>query len=641
MPATNHQQPSTFRFTEGERRIFRIPERISTADWAEKYRIVVDGGRKSPWRNDLSPCAVGVMDALDAPFIREVYVQAAPQTIKTQAFMNYLLRRIDQDPGPAMIVFPDEKLTRRFFRRRLLTSIKNTPRTAELLSTVMGDVTRTSISFVNGMDITGAWAGSAATMASDAMEIIDLDEVNKYPAPVSDEPGAFDAARQRANSFPFTYKLYGSSTPTGEHGEISVIIKKRADEVRYYYAKCPICGEEQRMVWENITWGDTRDPRKVLREKLAHYNCKTCAFQWDDEMRDRAVLDTIKTGWRTEEGAEKVARPRAVAFKLPSWYKLSMSEAVAAFLEGQDDPEKLKTWVTQHCAEEWIEKAIKKTENAVLQRQSVYPALIVPPEAVALTAGIDVQKHGFWFVVRAWAEDLTSWLIQYGYINTFADVEALVYNTEYKIYESQQTMKIWRAGIDTGGGETDASDDWSRTEEIYQWLRKQPAGAAQKIYGIKGATHIKSLAAKRIKITRIDTLPSSSKTIPGGLELRLLDTSQYKGLIHFRLGRKEAAEDGPAETQRFYVHQGVGIDYVKQLLAEEYRQTKGRKWEWKKTYYQNHLLDCEVIAAACADAEWLPSLQMLAGYLRQQSNPETAVQSGRRVISKGVDIYGR
>jgi len=662
----------TITFTEGERRVFRIPEQIGTADHAEKYRMVVDGGRKSPWRNELSPCAYGVMEALDQPYIREVYVQAAPQTIKTQAYMNYLMRRADQAPTAAMIGMPDEKLLKRFFKRRLKKTIEATPRTAELLSPSADDITTTSISFTNGMDIIGAWAGSSSSTSSDAMEVVIADEVNKFPAPTGDEPNALDGIRQRTNSFPFTYKLYASSTPTNDRGIITVTIKKRADVVMHYYARCPICGEEQRMIWDHISWGSTRDPRKVLREKLARYNCQCCGMQWDDSMRDRAVLATMKTGWRPEKQWEcpdcswtgrdsdlktgqecpvchgeieekpPIRRPRAVAFKLPSWYVLSMSEAVASFLEGQEDPEALKTWVTQHCAEEWVERAIKKTENAVLQRRTKYPPLIVPPDVVGLTAGIDVQKHGFYFVVRGWEEDLTSHLIQYGYITSFEDVETLIYRTEYRIHESQNTMGIWRAGIDTGGGQTDDVDsDWSRTEEIYQWLRKQPAGAAQKIFGIKGATHLKSLAAKRIKVTRIDTLPSSNKVIPGGLELRLLDTSQYKGLIlHFRLGRKDATLDDQAQSQRFYVHAETGIDYVKQLLSEEWRMTKGKKWEWKKVYYQNHWLDCEVIAAACADSEWLPNLQMLAQYLKQQKNPATAQKTGRRVISAGVDMYG-
>ena len=608
----NVSHDGRFSFQPGERRVFRIPENISTAEWAQRHRMVIDGGRKSPWRNELSPCAYGIMDILDKPFIREVYVQAPPQTVKTQTILNYLMRRIDQGPTSAMLVMPDENLTRRIFKRRLLPSIEATPRTKAMLSSRAEDTTRHNILFINGMDITGAWAGSAAAMASDAMELVILDEMNKYPPPQNNEPNAFDAAKARTNSFPFTYKIYGGSTPTGEEGLITQVIRKRADEIRYYYVKCPICGEEQRMTWDHISWGTTRDPRKVMREKLAHYNCRACGMQWDDAMRDRAVLATIKTGWRAEEPTD---RPRAVAFKLQSWYVQSMSEAVAAFLEGQDDPEKLKTWVTQHCAEEWKEKVVKKTENAVLERKSIYPALIVPPDVVGLTAGIDAQKNGFWFLVRGWEEDLTSYLIQYGYLTNWADIETLLYKTEYKIHGSENTMGIWRAGIDTGGGES-SSSDWSRSEEIYQWIRQQPSGSAQRIFGIKGASHVSALAAKRIKVTKIDVLPSTQKLIPGGLELRLLDTSQYKGLIHFRLGRKEAMGEEPAQSQRFYVHADVGLDYVKQLLSEEWRMGKAKKHEWKQIYYQNHLLDCEVIAAACADAEWLPSLQMLATYLR-------------------------
>jgi len=618
----------TFTFQEGERRVFRIPENISTAEWAQKYRMVVDGGRKSPWRNEMSPCAYGIMDTLDKPFVREVYVQAPPQTVKTQAILNYLMRRIDQVPTSAMLVMPDENLTRRIFKRRLLPSIEATPRTKAMLSPRAEDTTRHNILFINGMDITGAWAGSAAAMASDAMELLILDEMNKYPPAQNNEPNAFDAAKARTNSFPFTYKIYGGSTPTGEDGLITLVIKKRADEIRYYYARCPICGEGQRMLWDNISWGNTRDPREVMRKRLAVYNCQACGMAWDDTLRDRAVADMMKTGWRADNPIE---RPRVVAFKLQSWYVQSMSESVAAFLEGQDDPQKLKSWVTQHCAEEWKEKVVRKTENAVLERKSIYPALMVPPDVVGLTCGIDTQKNGFWFVVRGLEEDLTSHLMQYGYLMNWPDVETLLYKTEYKIHGSENTMGIWRAGIDVGGGES-SSSDWSRTEEVYQWIRQQPSGAAQRVFGIKGASHVTALAAKRIKVTKIDTLPSTQKLILGGLELRLLDTSQYKGLIHFRLGRKEAVGEELAQSQRFYVHADVGLDYVKQLLSEEWRMGKGKKPEWKQTYYQNHLLDCEVIAAACADAEWLPSLQMLAMYLKRNNELNQIPEEKKRPI---------
>jgi phage terminase large subunit GpA-like protein len=633
--AATPASPEPFRFTPGEIRVFRIPEKISTAEWAALHRTVVDGGRKSPWRNELSPCAAGIMDALDLPYVREVYVQAPPQSVKTQAFLNYLLRRIDQAPTSAMIIMPDEKLTKRIIRRRIKPSILASPRTAAVMSPRADDTTNISIAFINGMDITGAWAGSASSMSSDAMEVVMFDEMNKHPAPTGSEPDSFHQGRARTNSFPYTYKIYGGSTPTDTAGLISNVIKTRADEVRYYHAKCPICGDEQRMLWENISWGKSRDPREVLRKRLAVYHCRACGMAWDDAMRDKAVLSMMKTGWRRDENdeSEPVERPRVIAFKLQSWYVQSMSEAAAAFLDGQNDPEKLKAWVTQHCAEEWEERYVKKTENAVLQRRSIYPALIVPPEAIALTAGVDVQARCFWFVVRAWAEDLTSWLIQYGQLMSWADVENLIYRTAYRIHDSQNTMGIWRAGIDTGGGES-VDGDWSRTEEIYQWLRSQPSRAAAKVFGTKGATHLRGLFGKRIKVSRIDTMPSTNKLIPGGLELRLLDTTQYKGLIHFRLERKEATEDKPAESQRFYLHADTQLDYVKQLLSEEWRPDRKKVMHWKQVYHANHLLDCEVIAAACADMEWLPSLKMLAAYLK---NPGASAGTKRRVISNGVE----
>jgi hypothetical protein len=66
---------------------------------------------------------------------------------------------------------------------------------------------------------------------------------------------------------------------------------------------------------------------------------------------------------------------------------------------------------------------------------------------------------------------------------------------------------------------------------------------------------------------------------------------------------------------------------------------KGKQWGWKQTYYQNHLLDCECIAAACADSEWLPSIQMMANYLRNKKQNTEEKPQGRRVISPGVQSH--
>jgi hypothetical protein len=342
-----------------------------------------------------------------------------------------------------------------------------------------------------------------------------------------------------------------------------------------YHAKCPFCHNFQIMEFENIHWGDSREPKAIQRKKLAFYSCTHCGMDWNDAYRDDADKDGK---WFSENDME---RPSSIAFHLPSWYSpfISLSDVAAAFLKGLHDPKKMQAFVTQHKAEPWKEVVEQKDETQILSHKTDLQVGIVPEWAVALTAGIDMQKHGFWFVVRAWDKDLRSHLVQYGSLSNWSDVEALVFGTQYKIEKSDKSMGIWRAALDTGGGLTD-DDDWSRTEEAYQWLRDHSQG---RIFGIKGSSRQQ---IQRVRKSIIDRFPNKNKKIPGGLELRMIDTSQFKGIIHWRLTRKEG------ETQRFTLHSDTGIDYAKQILAEELRKGRHGKKEWKQIRKDNHLLDC-------------------------------------------------
>ncbi len=617
----------TFRFTHGERRVFKAKERLTVSQWAERHRIVTNGPLTGRWRNDITPYLVEPMDTWNLPWVREIVLCFAPQTGKTQVAFNCLSYSIDQDPGPAMYVMPDEKTTKRIARRRIIPMFRGTPRIAELLSPKADDVSSFHVQFINGMDLMMAWATSAAELASESVRYMIDDETDKFPEFAGKEADPVSLGRIRTNAYPYTKKILLLSTPTTDEGVISRAMERDADEIRRYQAKCPVCGEYQLMEFDRISWGTTRDPREVVRKKLAKYYCTSCSMAWDDYGRDHAVRNGR---WSAEKPVE---RPVCVAFHLPAWYSpfVSLSDSAAAFLKGLEDPAKLMVFVTQHKAEPWKETIIPKKESGVLAHKTDIPAGVVPPEAVALTAGVDAQRNGFWFVVRAWADDLTSWLVQYGYLTTFDDVKTLVFQTRYPVQGSGETMGIWRTGIDTGGGETE-DGEWTRTEEIYQWLRSLPP---EHVYGTKGATHVRSLGFHRIKVTQVDALPKSKIKIPGGLNLRLLNTDQFKGLIHWRLERKEG------ESQRYYLHAETGIDYAQQLLAEELARDRRGKVYWKQTRKANHLLDCEVIAAACADSSWLPSLKMIAEHLRQQRGGSTKNgspgKSKRRVISKGVE----
>lgn len=619
-------------FTPGERRIFQLHEKLATSNWAEKRRIVTTRPLPGPWRNEVTPYTVEPMDTLDLPWVQRILLQWAPQTGKTQVAFNYLGKKIDLLPGPCMYVGPDEKVTKRISRKRILPMLRTSPRLAFLLGPRKDEATTLSVLFTNGADLLMAWATSAAEISSESIELLIRDETDKFPSFTGKEADPFSLTEVRTNAFPHTKKIIDISTPSDEAGYIGRAMATEADEIRRYFAVCPICGEAQIMSFGQFSWPKGMDPREIRRKHLAHYQCKACGMLWDDYKRNQAV----KAGfWRADTSVE---RPQVVGFHLPAWYSpfVSLSASVYAYLRGMEDPTMLMAYVNQHKAEVFRLQVVNKDEQAVLSHRVDLPEGIVPREAVALTCFVDVQKYGFWFIVRAWADDLTSWLIQYGYLENWADVETLIYKTRYPVQGSSETMGIWRAGVDTGGGETNSLDWESKTEEIYEWLRKQPPvgfdrlkNPIYKVYGTKGASQTRSFNFKKIRITRIDVMPRSNKAIQGGLELRLLNTDQYKSLLHWRLDRREN------ESQRFYLHSGTDQDYASQLLSERLEQDRRGKRYWKQIRAKNHLLDCEVGNAALADGEWLPSLKMMANYLKQR--PAQAATTKRRQISGGIE----
>jgi phage terminase large subunit GpA-like protein len=179
------------------------------------------------------------------------------------------------------------------------------------------------------------------------------------------------------------------------------------------------------------------------------------------------------------------------------------------------------------------------------------------------------------------------------------------------------------------------------TSEIYDWLRKQPRAGI--IYGVKGASQQQQ---KGVKLTTIDTIPHSNKPIPGGLELRLIDTGRFKAWLHWRLTRTGprkdlSGNDIPAETQRFLMDADTDNDFVRELLAEEQKKQRGRV-QWVKVRSANHYLDCTIYCLALIDGEWQPSLKLLSARIRQQREQlrtgQAPRENTRRVRSQGVQI---
>lgn len=599
--------PSKIRFSEAERLVFKPKERIKVSEWAEKYRRVVTGPKQGRWENSYTPYLTGIMDAWNIPSVKEIIVMAPPQTGKNQAAYNCMMYAMDVDPGAALYVMATEQTVKRITRRQIIPTLKSTPKISTLLSEKDKEVSSMYMKLKNGMDLIIGWATGPATLGSETMRYVFMDECSLYPPYSGKESSPFNLARIRTNAHPHDKKIMIFSTPALDEDEFSKIY--RGADVRFeYHVPCHVCGHFQYMTFDNIDFKGVKDASKVSRQKLARYHCEKCKFEWDDNQKNL----NVKKGKYVPD--RDVERPESVAFHYPSWVSpfISLSDAAAAFIHGLSDPAEMQNFVNKHKADPWKESVTSKSEEAVLALRNELPRGIVPQGYVALTAGVDVQKDSFWYVVRAWDRDLNSHLVDYGQLTTWAQLETQLFDTGYRVMGTDQIMKIWRAAIDTGGGVTE-DNEWTRTEEIYHWARYHSRGIC---FATKGASRPQ---LTRIKYSKVDRFPRKDIPIPGGLELRILDTHQFKALIHWRMERSKG------DSQQFSLNSETGLDYVRQILAEELQRGRNNQTSWKKIRRDNHLLDCECLAAACADNEWAPSLKLIAHSMQENNEKRDTV----------------
>jgi len=628
-----------FEFTSAERKILRKRPAIPVSVWSERHRVLTMSALGGAWRNNITPHLTDAMNLMALPYVREVSVCKVPQSGFSEAAHNYVGYCIDRDPGPVLYVYPDETTAKENSQDRVQPMIESSRRLKTYFTGAERDKSSMRINLKHMLLYFG-WARSASRLANKPIKHAIADEIDK-PAfdPGTREASAIDLIRKRLITFRKlgVSKFIKISTPTVESGNIWRELNA-SQIICDYWVRCPLCDQLQLMDFKGIHWpdGGKADAEEIRDKKLAWYECEHCDGHWDDDTRDQAARRGvwIVRGKKIEmlAYAEKF-RPATVGLHYTAWsdYFISLSDSAAAFLEGQNDLDKLQDFLNSFAAMPWKDREETKSEGEILAHRIDLPQGVVPADAVALTCGIDMQQSGFWFVVRAWRRDLSSHLVQYGYLTSWADIKNLVFGTRYPVEGKgpESTMGIWRAALDTGGGKS-KDDDWSKTEEAYNFIRTNGRGV---IFGVKGAS---TPQIKKVTPRVIDKMARGNRPIPGGITLYFLDVDKFKDQFHWRLGRtfQEGMTDAdgeaiPVQGQHMTLHEGTGIDYARQILAEERQKDKKGVSTWVAIRRDNHLLDCENLAAACADPEWAPSLQFIAN--------SNGAKTKRRVLSRGVD----
>lgn len=601
-------------FTMQERLALTPPPDLTVSAWAERFRMMssLSSPRRGKWDASFNPYVRDIMDARSDPRCRVAIPVLPTQSGKSEAMLNMVAWGADIAADPTIVVQPTTVTRRYFMLRRLLPMFQETPRLRRLLTGLARDETITELQLLHTVIYT-ATGHSPSEAASKPAGAAFLDEVDRYPTIISTKEGssAVDLVLERLRAWGKESFAYISSTPTTRNGIVWSHLE--SSDFRQFHVACPSCRDWFVPSFDQVrprgvaSWSGI-EPLDVVRRNLASHHCPKCGEEIPDGARPRMIREGV---WVPRECAirEDGSVNGSLDASVRGWHAEALicinespANMVADFLSARAKTNGLQRFVNLRRAMVWEDKVESPEVERVFALRLPYEKGRVPDPVVFLTAGVDVQKYGFYFVVRGWAPSGHSYLIDQAYVESWAAVLRAVVRAKYQTTDGAREYQVARALLDSSEG--------IRTEEIYRVARDYPdvLGAA------KGQRSLIGYQTKTV------TLRSSKTEIGEGLPLTHVNTGWAKDKI-----------SGSIAGGGFHVHREIDDQYAQQLCSEhkvrKVTQT-GEKtvWEKKQGQRQNHYLDCEVLALSAASMAGLDDLDSSAvdefeGEQKQASKP--------------------
>lgn len=625
---------SSFDWLRKELEAMAPPPNASVSEYADQHRVLQQGiSRKpGPWVTDFAPYTREIMDAYKLPSVRVINVCFGTQMGKTEALYNILLYIIGNDPYSTLLMYPREDDAKTISRSRLQPMIDDCQVLRDKKPT-RADLYQLLEMHFPAMILYLTGANSLAALAQKPCRNILRDEIDKYQKSLGKDADPMSKSAERAKSYWDIRKEVNVSSPTFE--EVGIL--RELDKCNVVYTlqlPCPHCQHHQEIdYWTQVKYDDTiakDDPDRIIKAKHSAYCvCSSCGGVMTDNHRAWMIANYKYVADREIDYDPEIIGFRGASLASPilKWGDF-VAEQLAAEVEKEEfgNIEKEMTFINDWLALPFKDTVVASNEKAILDRKCDLPPLIVPRQAVALTAGIDPQKHGFWITVRAWTREMESWLVYYDWLETWGDVFRVVFDTYFEVEgpstEIKRYMQIWRAGMDIGGGEDSVyGEDWTKTEEIITWIRENGRGV---VYAIKGMS---KPTGEKIKHRVMDKMPGAKGgIIPGGLSRWDIDTQQMKDIVFWRLSNSDK------DPQPAHLHAETDEKFVKQILAEEKERGKNGKMAWVRKKKDNHYLDCTVYDHAAADFQWLGGVKILTTPMYVELPAQVLPKVARRTV---------
>lgn len=243
------------------RQHLRPPERLSPAEWAERFSTVPPPTPSpGPFRLSTAPFLAEPLRDFADPDVSRIVLSFATQCGKTTFMLLCLGYTIDVEPYPTLWVTSSADDAREFSKERLTPYVKSVERLARHLSPRAWDTRLEAIS-LDTLTLYLTGANSAGRLASKPIGRLFLDERDKFPGVMrgrgQTDSGAVELAYKRLGAYEAGgAKAVEACSPTNAH--LGIHAEYERSDQAVYHVPCPQC-----WAWQPLKFG--RDGRGGVR----------------------------------------------------------------------------------------------------------------------------------------------------------------------------------------------------------------------------------------------------------------------------------------------------------------------------------------------------------------------------------------
>ena len=427
----------------GFAKALRPPERLSVSEWAaSRRRFPDDHAYAGPYRNDIAPELVEIADCLSVHSeVTDVCIMKCAQSGGSVTAENWIGYIAEMAPAPALFVQATMQAAWDWASEKLWPMIEQTPALggpggAIVSRTVRGNGTvKNRIKFRRGGYVILSGANSAAGLRQRTVRYAVEDDLDQFPDDLDGQgaPEKMVTKRLEVWARRGLAKRLKISTPTIK-GVSKIERAWLASDQRRHYWQCPHCASWFTPRFADLSYPDGRPDLATLTAPCCGAEIRhsqkaaikrsavwvpTCE-EVDTGAPPRVIAPDQIEAWRTR-AVTRTARGYHIPGIISSF--LTWARLAEGYEAAKGDPVAMKGWTNLDEGEPYeITGDAPPAEELAELVETDWGADRVPPGALLISVGCDVQGDGIYVEKVGWGRLQHSWMLDAAFIPGATDV---------------------------------------------------------------------------------------------------------------------------------------------------------------------------------------------------------------------------